>query len=103
MVKEITTIEEFKAAIESDKLVIIDFYANWCGPCKKFSPTFAKLSEEFETSDFYKINVDDLEQVAQTCDVSSLPSFCLFKNGKYITKTVGAAETQLRNAIKKNL
>lgn len=106
MVKEINNVQEFFHAIGNEQtgMVIIDFYADWCGPCKMIAPKFNKLAEKYPNIDFYKVNSDkkDTSEIARACEVSSLPSFCLFKGGKYITKTVGANETNIENMILSN-
>lgn len=61
MYKEITDLEEFKNAINQDKLVLVDFWAEWCGPCRTIAPVFEKLSNEHPNTEFIKVNVDNAE------------------------------------------
>ncbi|XWV24715.1 thioredoxin-like protein [Tupanvirus deep ocean] len=102
MVNEIKNLQDFTQAV-NDKvgLVVIDFYGDWCPPCKMIAPKFAKLAEKYPTVGFYKLNSDtpDVGKIVAACEVSALPTFCFFVNGKYITRVVGANDVQLENAI----
>ena len=71
--------KEFDKIIENDK-VIIDFYAEWCGPCKMLSPILEKVSKE-EKLTTYKVNVDDLEDVARRYGIMSIPTVIVFSKG----------------------
>jgi len=103
MVQEIKTVEDFKTAIgdKNTGLVVIDFFADWCGPCKMIAPKFHKMSEQHTSVGFYKVNSDnpELQDMCSICKVQSLPSFCFFRGGKYITKSVGADDKQLAKLI----
>lgn len=68
-----------------DKLVIIDFFATWCGPCKVISPQFEELSNELTDIVFLKIDVDDNEDIAAEYEISSMPTFIFIKNGKPVS------------------
>ena len=85
--------------------VVVDFYADWCGPCKMMSPLMEKLSGEYEGKvKFCKINVDDEEELAIQNSVQSIPLFVLYKDGQVIDKAVGArAEDEMREFISKAL
>ena len=85
--------------------VVVDFYADWCGPCKMMSPLMEKLSSEYEGKvKFCKINVDDEEELAIQNSVQSIPLFVLYKDGQVIDKAVGArAEDEMREFISKAL
>lgn len=85
--------------------VVVDFYADWCGPCKMMSPLMEKLSGEYEGKvKFCKINVDDEEELAIQNSVQSIPLFVLYKDGQVIDKAVGArAEDETREFISKAL
>lgn len=105
MVKEIKTLDEFSKIIadENFDFVVIDFYANWCGPCKQIAPEVDKLATKYNNGAFYKINIENenMDQVCQIMKIKSLPTFCLFKNGNYITCTVGADIAKLEQMISK--
>jgi thioredoxin 1 len=86
------TAENFEAEVmQSDKPVVIDFWASWCGPCRMFAPTFEKVGEELaSTVKFAKINVDEQEELARKFRVMSIPTIIAFKNGQAVKKTMGA-------------
>ena len=85
--------------------VVVDFYADWCGPCKMMSPLMEKLSVEYDGKvKFCKVNVDDEEELAIQNEVQSIPLFVIYKGGQVIEKTVGArAEDEMREFISKAL
>jgi len=96
----ITNMENFNKAIASETLVVVDFYADWCGPCKFISPQLAKLSEEMAGSVlFYKVDIDQLS----FDDISSVPTFRFFKKGQMLKEFCGAniaGITQIINELK---
>ena len=76
--------------LHSDKAVLLDFYADWCGPCKMLSPVLRELAEEKSgTLKVGKVNVDEQMELAMRFQVSSIPMLVVFKDGKDITKSVG--------------
>ncbi|KIW60318.1 thioredoxin [Exophiala xenobiotica] len=89
-----------------DKLVVVDCFATWCGPCKVIAPELVKFSESPEFKDkvaFYKIDVDEVPDIAQELGVRAMPTFMLFKNGEKVGEVVGANKKALEQAIKDNL
>jgi thioredoxin 1 len=74
-ITEVTAANFDAEVMKSDKMVLIDFYADWCGPCKMISPFFEQLSTEFSDVLFLKVNVDDVEAVAAACEISAMPTF----------------------------
>ena len=86
----------------SDKpLVLIDFYADWCGPCKALAPSLSKISKEFSDKlSVYKINIDKNQGLAGSLNVRSIPSLFLYRDGKVIWKQVGGMSySQLKNEL----
>ena len=78
--------------------VLVDFYANWCGPCKMLSPVVEKLSDEIK---ILKVNVDSYQDLAREYGVMSIPCIILFENGKEIKRNVGfLPEAKLREFIR---
>ena len=77
--------------LQADKPVLVDFYADWCGPCKMMIPVLDQLSaEKAEQLEIYKINVDDNSDLAQNYGIKSIPNMILFKNGEPVLNLVGA-------------
>ena len=85
------TKENFEQEVlQSTKPVLLDFYADWCGPCKMLSPVLHELAEEKSgTLKVGKVNVDEQMELAMRFQVSSIPMLAVFKDGKEITKSVG--------------
>ena len=84
MVKHLEKNDDFNALISKDK-ILVDFYADWCGPCKMLAP----ILEELKTIDVLKVNVDEFEELAARYGIMSIPSLLLFKDGKLISQEVG--------------
>ncbi|MDW7990181.1 MAG: thioredoxin [Archaeoglobaceae archaeon] len=82
--------KEFINAINSDKLVVVDFYTDWCMPCRYLSPVLEKLSREYRDVEFYKLNVDENQQLAFEYGISSIPTVLFFRRGKIVGGFVGA-------------
>lgn len=87
---------------DSKKLVVIDFYAVWCGPCKDIAPKVDAFAKEYTGVSFYKLNVDDLQTLAAELRIYSMPSFVLYKNGVRVETVVGASPKALENALIKH-
>ena len=101
MVKVISDIKEYDDIIkDNSKLIVIDAYATWCGPCKTYAPEFERLSNEYSNVNFYKIDVDNSPDIANNLGVQSLPTFYFIKGGKVITTIVGAQKTKINDTIK---
>lgn len=87
--------EDFKKEVlESEKKVLVDFYAEWCGPCKMLAPIIDEIAEENENIKVVKINVDEAQELAEKYDVMSIPTVLVIKNGQEIEKSVGYVEKE---------
>ena len=88
---EITiTSENFeKEVLQSDKPVLVDFWASWCGPCKMLAPVLSSFAEKHPEIKVGKINVDEQEFLASQFDIMSIPTLILFKNGNPVNTTMG--------------
>ncbi|MBQ2836383.1 MAG: thioredoxin [Clostridia bacterium] len=75
--------------LNSDKTVLIDFYADWCGPCKMFSPVVEAVATENEDLKVVKVNVDDAQDLAIQYQVMSIPTTVVIKEGKEVNRAVG--------------
>ena len=89
--KEVTiTVNNFEEeVIKSDKPVLVDFWASWCGPCKMLAPTIAEIAEENDDIKVGKINVDDEPALARKFMIMSIPTLLVFKNGQIVNKGIG--------------
>lgn len=100
MVQEINSAEEFDKAIASG-VVLVDFFATWCGPCKMIAPVLDKFSKEYEQVSFYKVDVDKLSEVAARFEISAMPTFLFFQNGEVVSKVTGANAAAIKQTITK--
>ena len=86
------TTQSFKEAIQNTKgLLVVDFWAEWCGPCKMLAPVFEELEKDFPDVTFGKINVDEEVQAALENNVSSIPTLLFIKDGEVVKRAVGFA------------
>lgn len=86
--------EDFKKEIETGK-VLVDFYADWCGPCKMLGPILEEFAKENENVKVVKVNVDEHEDLSREFGVMSIPTLVLFENGTLVKKNVGFVPKQL--------
>lgn len=90
--------------LDSDKPVLVDFFATWCGPCKMMSPIVKQLAEDRTDIKVGKLDIDECLNIAQQYRVMSVPTFLVFKNGQVAGKVVGAvSRTELENTISQAL
>ncbi|MBQ5985225.1 MAG: thioredoxin [Bacteroidales bacterium] len=87
----IATNATFDELLKDEKLVIVDFWAVWCGPCRMIAPILDQISEEMaDKVSVVKCNVDDCEDVAMRYRIMNIPTLLFFKNGEMVDRTVGA-------------
>lgn len=89
MVKDVTKDNFEKEVLKSTGLVVCDFNADWCGPCKMLRPIIDEVSETRSEAKFVSINIDNEDELAYKYGVSSIPCLILFKDGKEIKRSVG--------------
>lgn len=91
MVNQFTSDNFDTEVLKSDKPVFVDFFADWCGPCKMMSPVIDKLSDEFDGKiKVGKVNVDDYPELAEKYNVMSIPNMVFIKNGEVVDRVIGA-------------
>ncbi|KAJ3012817.1 Cytoplasmic thioredoxin isoenzyme 2 [Thoreauomyces humboldtii] len=100
MVQEVTSLEEFNAILKSNKVVIVDFFATWCGPCKQISPKYTQLSDLHTAAKFIKVDVEEAPEIAETMNVASMPTFLIFVDGEKVDMVLGANPAKLEAAVK---
>ncbi|KAF5312172.1 hypothetical protein D9619_002446 [Psilocybe cf. subviscida] len=101
VVKAINSTAEFETIINSGKPVVIDFWATWCGPCRTISPIFEKFADldEHKDVEFYKVDVDEQEEIAAKVGIRAMPTFQLYKGGVKINDVVGADPAKLQTLV----
>ncbi len=110
-VAEVSTYEDFKSVLldsnddkHGKKYVFVDFFAQWCGPCKRFAPVLDELSDTYGENVFYmKVDIDEVDQAAMDYDITGLPTFMVFETGKLETefsKIVGASKDAVESKLK---
>ena len=88
---KIATNTNFDELLQDGKLVIVDFWAVWCGPCRMLSPLLDEVEEEMaDKVTVVKVNVDDADEIAMRYRIMNIPTLLFFKNGELVDKTVGA-------------
>lgn len=88
--------ENFESEVlNANETVLVDFYADWCGPCKMMAPVIEELAEELQgKAKVGKINVDESTDTATQYDVMSIPTIIIFKNGKEVKRFIGVRDKQ---------
>jgi len=102
---ELETKEDFDNFMKEagEKLVVVDFFATWCGPCKKMSPTIKKLAEEYADKVFFaKVDVDENSETAEEQDISAMPTFKLYKRASQVDSLTGANADKLKEIVQKH-
>ena len=80
----------FDNEVSKNNLLLVDFWAEWCGPCKSMHPVFARMAKKYKQIRFARINVDNSQDIALRYSVQSIPAFIMFRNGEILNRMVGA-------------
>lgn len=104
MAKIIKT-SEFRSEVEEKQgVVVVDFFATWCGPCKMLAPVFEELSGEVEGVRFYKVDVDQALDIARKFAITTVPTMIIFKDGEAVDKLIGfVPKEQIRAKLEAQL
>ena len=102
---KIATNTNFDELLQEEKLVIVDFWATWCGPCRMLSPLLDEVEAEMaDKIEVVKVNVDDADEIAMRFRIMSIPTLLFFKNGAMVDRSVGAMpKSALVDKINANL
>ncbi|KAJ2988094.1 hypothetical protein HDV02_005817 [Globomyces sp. JEL0801] len=84
--------KEFKELIGSAKVTVVDFYADWCGPCVAVAPKIEELSDQFPNLQFLKVNVDDSADISEECEIRAMPTFQFYQSGKKLQNDIVGAD-----------
>jgi thioredoxin 1 len=102
----LTSETQFYDLIKHNHLVVIDFSATWCGPCKVLTPQIESLAKNYENVVFVKVDVDEFEDIASTHQISAMPTIMFYKNGHLLkndTVVGGGKIAQIEHVIKQNI
>ena len=98
--KYLTSLDEFRTAIEGDALVVIDYSARWCGPCKVIAPYYESLAATYPEVLFYKVDVDDAPEIAKDQKVRAMPTFGFYRKGEQLGVVIGANKSALDDQLR---
>merc|ERR1712061_411490 len=104
MVHEVPDMDDFKSQLSAagSKLVVVDFHATWCGPCKMIAPHIVEMDGKMDNVVFLKVDVDEAEDVAGEYNISAMPTFVFIKDGKKIDDLMGANVDKLKELVNKH-
>lgn len=99
-----TGVQLTRAIEKTDELLVVDFWATWCGPCQQFAPTFKQVASQIEpNARFIKIETEAEQAISAKYNIRSIPTLAIFKNGKEIDRVSGAlSATDFRNWVNKH-
>ncbi|WP_421789183.1 thioredoxin [Gardnerella sp. DNF01205] len=84
------TTENFEKIASTNEIVVVDFWATWCGPCRSFGPIFEKVSEKYPEIPFVKVDIDESNEIATVAQIQAVPTVMVIKRGEVIYRQAGA-------------
>lgn len=105
MQSTVISFNEFEKILSENKLVFVDFFASWCGPCKMFAPVVEQISQKYEDRvTVLKVDIDENSEIAEKYSIQSVPTSILFKDGAAVERVSGMIpESQCASLIDKHL
>lgn len=94
--------EDWDRLVKVEGLCVVDFFATWCPPCRSAAPVYGAMSERYLNTTFVKVDVDEMKALSRTCQVSAMPTFQLFKDGKMVDQTVGFSASNIEAMLVKH-
>ena len=102
LIKDISDIMKFMELTQDNDKVVVDFYANWCPPCKRIKPVYGQLATDYKGKIvFSEVDVDRAKDISMNLNITAMPTFIFYKGGKEIERLKGANEAKLREALEK--
>ena len=103
MSKIVDVTENFDEFVK-DGICVVDFWANWCGPCKMLAPILDEVADKTDGVKFGKVDVDRAPELSQRYKIYAIPNVCIFKNGELVDRVIGLSdEEEITSAISKNM
>lgn len=99
MVATVSNAQEFKEILKHDGLVVVDFFATWCGPCKMIAPLIEKFSQQHPEAKFVKVDTDEVPDLSQEYEITAMPTILFLKGGKVVERVTGANPAGIKAAI----
>lgn len=103
-ITHVKELSELKTLINSNGRIAVDFYATWCGPCKRISPEFERLSNDatYQNWTFVKVDVDEAEEITNEFQITQMPTFIFFNEGKMVDRYSDSGLDQLLEKLNKH-
>ncbi len=98
-----TNQKEAENMIKEHDMVVVDFWTEWCPPCKRMEPVFEKMAGRYDGAIFLRVNTDENPEMAMKLNITAIPTFIIFKDGKEFTRVIGAVPAKLEKAISQAL
>ncbi|KAF5192805.1 Thioredoxin h1 [Thalictrum thalictroides] len=95
--------QQLQKGKDSNKIIVVDFTATWCGPCKFMAPIFEELASKNPNGIFLKVDVDKLQSVASDWNVNAMPTFLFLKDGEPVGRLVGANAPELQRKVEQHI